>query len=93
MDRPRQHASPISRLLVRGASTRRLAGLLRTLLPDAQHMTLPGMGLIAHAPLVNDRLLRFLGVEATLHGHSHRSPVHPEVRPDVSTTPDYEYEP
>lgn len=48
------------------AAARRIAGLLRSLLPGAQHETLAGlghMGPITHAPLVNDRLLRFLGLD------------------------------
>lgn len=47
------------------AAARRIAGLLRALLPGAQHETLAGlghMGPITHAPLVNDRLLRFHGL-------------------------------
>lgn len=46
------------------AAALRIAGMLRDLLPGAAHETLPGlghMGPITHAPLVNDRLLRFLG--------------------------------
>lgn len=46
------------------AAALRVAGLLRALLPGARHETLAGlghMGPITHAPLVNERLLRFLG--------------------------------
>ncbi len=46
------------------AAALRIAGLLRSLLPGAQHETLAGlshMGPITHAPRVNERLLRFLG--------------------------------
>ena len=48
------------------AAALRIAGLLRAFLPAAQHETLPGlghMGPITHAALVNDRLLRFHGVD------------------------------
>ena len=48
------------------AAALRIAGLLRSLLPGAQHETLAGlghMGPITHAPLVNDRLLRFHGLD------------------------------
>jgi pimeloyl-ACP methyl ester carboxylesterase len=50
------------------AAALRVAELLRTLLPGAHHETLPGlghMGPITHAPLVNERLLRFLGAETS----------------------------
>lgn len=46
------------------AAALRVASLLRSLLPGARHETLPGlghMGPITHAPLVNERLLRFVG--------------------------------
>ena len=45
------------------AAALRIAGLLRALLPDAQHETLPGaghLGPITHPSLVNERLLGFL---------------------------------
>jgi hypothetical protein len=48
------------------AAALRIAALLRDLLPGAQHEMLAGlghMGPITHAPLVNDRLLRFHGGE------------------------------
>ena len=48
------------------AAALRIAALLRDLLPGARHEMLAGlghMGPITHAPLVNDRLLRFHGVE------------------------------
>lgn len=48
------------------AAAQRIAVLLRALLPGAQHETLAGlahMGPITQAPQVNERLLRFLGVD------------------------------
>ena len=48
------------------AAALRIAALLRALLPDAQHEMLRGMGHmgpITHATQVNDRFLRFHGIE------------------------------
>lgn len=48
------------------AAALRIAALLRVLMPGAQHEMLPGlghMGPITHASLVNDRLLRFHGID------------------------------
>lgn len=45
------------------AAAQRIAGMLRRLLPAAQHEILPGVGHLApltHAELVNERLLRFV---------------------------------